>query len=149
MIVEYRTKNIYSMLEDIRKYAMNGLRDNKDNCDKWLSDFGPRIRKKLYDNGVESTLWHMLWNGDNGFEVEYKGDTYAVDLKKMTCPCRSWDLTGIPCPHVICAIHHIDNNLEDYVHSFYRKEKYKQTYAHMIGGLNSKKFRDKKEVDPP
>ena len=34
MIVEYKTKNIYSMLEDIKKYVMNRLRDNKDNCDK-------------------------------------------------------------------------------------------------------------------
>ena len=25
---------------------------------------------------------HMLWNGDDGFEVEYRGDTYVVDLKK-------------------------------------------------------------------
>ena len=87
MIVEYRTKNIYSMLWDIRKYVMNRLRDNSDNYDKWLCDFCPQIRKKLYANGVESTLCHMLWDGDNGFEVEYKGGTYVVDSKKMTCPC--------------------------------------------------------------
>ena len=128
---------------------MNRLRDNSDNYDKWLCDFGSRIRKKLYANGAESTLCHMLWNGDNGFEVEYKGDTYVVDLKKMTCPCRSWDLIGILCHHAIYAIHHVDKNPKNYVHSFYRKDKYKHAYAHMMGGLNSKKNWNKKEVDPP
>ena len=34
MIVEYKTKNIYSMLEDIKKYVMNRLMDNRDNYDK-------------------------------------------------------------------------------------------------------------------
>ena len=149
MIVEFRTKNIYSMLEDIRKLVMNRLRDNKDKCDRWLCDFGPRIRKKIYDNCVESTKCHMLWNGNHGFEVEYKGETYRVDLKKKTCPCRAWQLTRIPCHHAICAIHHIEKNPEDYIHSIYRKEKYKMAYAHMMEGLNSKKFWTKKEVDPP
>ena len=35
----------------------------------------------------------MIWNGDSGFEVGYKGDTYVVDLEKKTCPCRKWELT--------------------------------------------------------
>lgn len=63
------------MLGDIRKYEMNRLSDNRDNCDKWICDFDPQIRKKFYDNG------------DCGLEVEYKGDTYVIDSKKMTCPC--------------------------------------------------------------
>ena len=61
------------MLEDIKEYVMNRLRNNRGNCDKWLCDFSHRIKKKLYDNGVKRTLCHMLWNGDNDFEVEYKG----------------------------------------------------------------------------
>ena len=95
------------MLDDIRKYVMHRLRDNMDNCGKWICDFGPRISKKMYDNGVESTLCHMLWNDDNGFKVEHKGDTYVVDLKNMTGPCQSWEFTRILYHHVIYAIHHI------------------------------------------
>ena len=72
-----------------------------------------------------------------------------VDLKKIFCPCRSWDLRGILCHHAICAMHQLNKNLEDYVHSFDRKEKYKQAYTHMIKRLNSKKFWSKREVDPP
>ena len=67
---------------------MGILRDNRGHCEKWLCDFGPRIRKKLYDNCIESTNCQMLQNGDHGFEVGYKGDTYVVDLKNITCPCR-------------------------------------------------------------
>ena len=121
-IVEFRDKNIYTMLEGIRKMVMNRLRENRDKCERWVNDFGPRIRKKLYDSCLESTNCSMLWNGDNGFEVGWRGDTYVVDLRKKTCPCRAWQLTGVPCPHVVCAIHHIEKNPEDYIHEYFRKK---------------------------
>ena len=44
-IVEFREKNIYTMLEGIRKMVMNRLRDNRAMCEKWACEFGPRIRK--------------------------------------------------------------------------------------------------------
>ena len=91
----------------------------------------------------------MIWNGDTGFEVGYKGDTYVVDLKNKSCPCRSWNLTGIPCPHAIFAIHHLEKNPEDFVHEVYRKNAYKVAYAQMIESMNSKKFWQKREIDPP
>ena len=89
---------------------------------------------------MESIHCNMLWNGQHGFEVGYKGDTYVVDLKNGTCPYRGWNLTGIPCPYAICAIRHIEKNPEDFVHAVYRKEAYLKTYAYMMEGMNSKKF---------
>ena len=68
-IVEFRDKHIYSMLEGIRKMVMNRLRDNRAKCERWICDFGPRIRKKLYDNCLESIHCNMIWNGNTGFEV--------------------------------------------------------------------------------
>ena len=74
-IVEFRDKNIYTMLEGIRKMVMNRLRENRDKCERWVNDFSPRIRKKLYDSCLESTNCSMLWNCDNGFEIGWRGDT--------------------------------------------------------------------------
>ena len=81
--------------------------------------------------------------------MEHNGDTYIVDLKKKTCPCRGWGLISIPCHHAICAIQYIEQNPEDYVDKVFSKETYKKAYAHMMEGLNSKKFWGRMEVDPP
>ncbi|XP_050209237.2 uncharacterized protein LOC126659951 [Mercurialis annua] len=148
-IVDARSKNVLSMLEDIRKLVMNRLRKNRDTCDKWICDFGPRIRKKLYESCLGSTSCHLLDSGNNAFEIEYKGDTYAVDLRKRTCPCRGWDLTGIPCVHAVCAIQHQGKNPEDFVHSYFGKERYMQAYSSMMSPMNSKKFWKKTGNDPP
>lgn len=50
----------------------------------------------------------MVWNGDYGYEVSnvYNHDNrHIVNPKSSTCTCREWDLIGIPCQHVVCAIH--------------------------------------------
>ena len=86
---------------------------------KWVGELGTRIRRKLHDNIKESGNCEMIWNGDSGFEVGYKGDTYVVDLEKKTCPCRKWELIGIPCLEAICAIQHLGHDPADYVHVCY------------------------------
>ncbi|XP_019197082.1 PREDICTED: uncharacterized protein LOC109190937 [Ipomoea nil] len=50
----------------------------------------------------------------------------------MTCTCRSWDLTGIPCRHAISAIwmKHGKGPVNDYVHQCY----FTQTYLRAYGG---------------
>jgi hypothetical protein len=29
---------------------------------------------------------------------------FVVDIEKRTCDCRRWDLTGIPCSHVVSCV---------------------------------------------
>ena len=58
-------------------------------------------------------------------------------------------MIGVPYPHVVCAIHHIDKNPEDYIHEYFRKIAYIETYKHMMEGLNSRKFWEKRAIDPP
>ena len=137
------------MLEDIRKLVFKRLVSNREITAKWVEELGTRIRRKLHDNIKESGNCEMIWNGDSGFEVGYKGDTYVVDLEKKTCPCKKWELTGIPCPEAICAIQYLGHDPVDYVHVCYKKQTYLEAYGHMMKPMNGTKFWKKSNLDPP
>ena len=48
-----------------------------------------------------------LWQVTSGNRV------LAVNLYERTCTCRKWDVTGIPCNHVVAAIINVEQNSED------------------------------------
>ncbi|WOL05719.1 hypothetical protein Cni_G14448 [Canna indica] len=106
-ILEARCKTIYSMLEDIRKLVIERIHTQRFSCEKWKKGFGPRIVKKLDENLKLSKYCHIGWNGEDGYQITAWGIQYVVDIKKMTCDCRAWQLTGISCCHAICAL--LDN----------------------------------------
>ncbi|KAF4389033.1 hypothetical protein F8388_026762 [Cannabis sativa] len=60
------------------------------------------------------------------------GNIYSVDLRSWVCSCRRWELTGIPCSHVVAAIWHNKQDPELYVSKWYTKEYYMKAYSHQI-----------------
>ena len=71
------------------------------------------------------------WHGDDDlsiFGVTNGIETYCVDLKKEACSCRKWDLSGIPCCHVIACIWNIKKQPEDYVTACYKSVLFLYTY---------------------
>ncbi|MBA0724742.1 hypothetical protein Golax_021404, partial [Gossypium laxum] len=62
--------------------------------------------------------------------------TYIVDLEKMTCSCRLWDLSGIPCVHTVCAIYNKEEDPEKYLAKCYSKEIYMRTYKYALQPIN-------------
>ncbi|MBA0779670.1 hypothetical protein Gotri_003896, partial [Gossypium trilobum] len=62
--------------------------------------------------------------------------TYIVDLEKMTCSCRLWDLSGIPCVHTVCAIYNKEEDPEKYLAKCYRKEMYMRKYKYALQPIN-------------
>ena len=47
---------------------------------------------------------------------------FSVDLKERTCPCKRWDLTGIPCNNSITTICVKKDEPKKYVHDYYTIE---------------------------
>jgi len=92
------------MLDDIRVMVMTRLYRQRDEAMKWTRDCGPRIMKRFDANIATSRLCHLAWNGDNEYEIIQNQDKYAVDLNRIKCSCRAWQLNGIPYAHAICAI---------------------------------------------
>jgi hypothetical protein len=57
---------------------------------------------------------------------------YPVDLQNMTCSCRQWQITGLPCIHAlffITSLHGPATEIDQYVHECYSVAKFKATYA--------------------
>nr|GFC20701.1 hypothetical protein [Tanacetum cinerariifolium] len=66
------------------------------------------------------------------------GDQCVVDVVSMTCSCRKWKLTGIPCKHDVAACWHMALNdratppSETLVNPCYWLSTWKETYSHKI-----------------
>ncbi|CAL5443325.1 unnamed protein product [Camellia sinensis] len=65
--------------------------------------------------------WIPKWNGNEQFEVVGPyGEQYKLDLQAWTCACRKWDLSSIPCAHVVAAANFLGEEPEKYVHQYYK-----------------------------
>lgn len=58
--------------------------------------------------------------------------------QKKNCTCRRWDLTGLPCPHVVVSIHGNSDRVEDYVNVYYKVETFKNVCSYFINPTNPK-----------
>ncbi|XVE98474.1 hypothetical protein REPUB_Repub03eG0109500 [Reevesia pubescens] len=111
---------------------MQRVKDKKLGCVKWKNLFCPKICEKLEDNKDLSSFCHITWNEEEGYEVQYHKDIFVVDVIGRKCTCRSWDLTGIPCPHATCVILFRNEVVEDYVADVYKKELYHKCYNYVV-----------------
>ncbi|XP_025635798.1 uncharacterized protein [Arachis hypogaea] len=64
----------------------------------------------------------------------------GVHLGRHTCSCNLWQLTGIPCVHVLTAIQKRCNRPEPYVHPWLKMDAFRATYEHVIRPINSEKY---------
>ncbi|XP_019236917.1 PREDICTED: uncharacterized protein LOC109217142 [Nicotiana attenuata] len=114
-IVGPRHKSIITMLEEIRHKIMNRHVDMRRFVETWITDISPMARLILEENKELSRKCKVLWNGDSGFEIGDGDKRFIVDLVRRTCTCRTWQLRGIPCAHVVCAFYHLDQEPENEV----------------------------------
>jgi hypothetical protein len=62
----------------------------------------------------------------------------VVNMRLRTCTCRRWELTGIPCKHVVAAMYSMAQDgrelgrPEDWVHEAYWLKTWKEMYSHKI-----------------
>ncbi|XP_009769790.1 uncharacterized protein [Nicotiana sylvestris] len=121
-------------------------------AETWITDISPIARMTLEENKDASSRCKVLWNGDDGFEISDGDIKHVVDLRWKTCTCRSWMLRGIPCPHVICALYHIEQNPDDLVEHWYRKATFLKAYQYSIQTMPSMKMWPESEnpsIEPP
>nr|GEZ27210.1 hypothetical protein [Tanacetum cinerariifolium] len=72
-----------------------------DKCTGPLTPTATRIMESIKK---EAHLIKVQWNGTNKYQVsDSLGDQCVVDVVTMTCSCRKWELTGIPCKHDIAG----------------------------------------------
>ncbi|KAI3447350.1 hypothetical protein Pfo_004015 [Paulownia fortunei] len=133
----------------IREYLMRRLQENRDRAEtKWKGKLCPKI-KKIIEKHIDKVADCIpIKSDDRHYQVScFDGSQYTVHLDKLICTCRQWELSGIPCKHAICAILNQNELLEDYVHSCYNVETYKQVYRPAILGIRRPSTTRKMEPD--
>ncbi|CAH9129084.1 unnamed protein product [Cuscuta epithymum] len=135
-LVGCRSKPIIPMLDDIQIQMMQRIAKKRDLAAKWKGRICPNIKKILNTNILRSSKWRVVFNGDDGYEVKKGKYQYKVKLEGDTCSCRSWELTGIPCQHAICAMFDQDKDPESYIDDCYSIAAFRRTYSYTLEPIN-------------
>ncbi|XP_050108509.1 uncharacterized protein LOC126587470 isoform X1 [Malus sylvestris] len=125
------------------------MTQQREACDKWHSDVGPRIHIILEKNKVESSKCVAHYAGEKMFQVEHMGGVqFVVDLAKHTCTCRRWNLTGIPCGHAIASICRRNEDPVTYIHSCYKKASWKRAYGPFLRPMANEELWTRTNLPP-
>jgi hypothetical protein len=80
-IMDARFYPVISMNEAIRKKVMVRIQENRTKVERWTGTVCPNIFKKLKVNIERSGRCDVLWNGQDGLEVQEREDRrYIVSL---------------------------------------------------------------------
>jgi hypothetical protein len=124
-IIDARFLPVISMNEAIRRKVMVKIQENRAKAEKWKGTICPNIFKKLKMNIVRSGNCYVLWNGQDGFEVQEKEHRrYTVNLQERTCTCRYWQISGLPCCHAISSIYMASKQLDDFIAPCFKISEY-------------------------
>jgi hypothetical protein len=101
-----------------------------------MRSHGLKYRIQRSDDDI-AEVYGKHWTFAKDQLVDFK---HVVDLKHKTCTCRSWQISGKPCPHAIAFITHLrEENLQLYVDKSYTIEKFRSAYEGRIPALTDKK----------
>ncbi|KAL4302903.1 hypothetical protein GQ457_10G015980 [Hibiscus cannabinus] len=121
--------------------AMDELKALSKNAFDWLnakdpaqwskSHFSPRSKSDMLLSNL-SKCWPTHAGGHKYQVSEGPLNQHAVDLENGTCSCRKWDITGIPCIHVVSVMSLNNQRPESFVHTCYKSTTQQQIYSHFI-----------------
>ncbi|PPD68386.1 hypothetical protein GOBAR_DD34735 [Gossypium barbadense] len=121
VILEARGNSILTITETIKTKIILLIVKKKEEAEKIKEILPPKIKKKLDVNMKNSLsdcflgVFRRMLVGDR-YQVECgPSNQHVVDLVENSCSCRNWDLTGIPCMHVVVVIHKKDEYPETYL----------------------------------
>ncbi|KAJ1439028.1 Zinc finger, PMZ-type [Sesbania bispinosa] len=128
-IKEARDKPIITMLEMIRRQLMKRFHMKRDGMFTCRHSICPRILEKLEVSKKDAMNCLVYVGGHRTFEVSHCNEgNKVVNLIERTCTCIKWQMTGIPCSHVVAAILDERGRPENYVDEIFSKETLLKAY---------------------
>ncbi|XP_070005952.1 uncharacterized protein [Nicotiana sylvestris] len=138
-ILEVGQKPIIKMLEDIRLKVMYIMTKHEAEASTWSNEYGPNSLE-LYNEFMEiAQVCKVHSNGEGGYEDSEGSDKNCINLSIKKCTYKEWDLTGIPCPHAIRALHNKGDPLTE-MHRRYSKEAFLLSYRHKLQPVRGEHF---------
>ncbi|GJX76258.1 transposase, MuDR, MULE transposase domain protein [Tanacetum coccineum] len=87
---------------------------------------------------MKSATWVV--KGVNAYQYEVSDGQYIREVNFQTgiCGCRKWQLSGLPCGHVIAITRYLGlTDCLNYVADWFKKPKYQGTYSESIHSLGN------------
>nr|KAJ0221265.1 hypothetical protein LSAT_V11C200084130 [Lactuca sativa] len=159
-LVDGRDKPIISCLEFIREYMMKRICNVLRVQQKCLGPLTPTATKIMEKNEAAATQYIVEWCGDEKYQVKGPwNDQHVVDMHERVCNCRKWELTGIPCRHVISVLYNKADHgecvqeLHTYVHKVHWLQTWKTAYGYKVEPIKGRAMWPRSEcpmqITPP
>ncbi|GJY43027.1 mutator type transposase [Tanacetum coccineum] len=152
-ILDARDAPIITALEYTREYLMRRMENVIAMIKKTDGPLTPSATKLLKIAMERANNYTVRWNGGEEYEVKGQhGNQCVVNVVNKVCSCRKWELTGIPCAHVIAANYNMALNgiqvgiLKEWVHKCYWLATWKHTYSYTLGCLNGRVMWKKSQI---
>lgn len=135
-ITMVRNKPILTIVDQIRVKLMCRLQRRYEKGCSYNGKVPPNVKKRLDRIQHDARFCRPISSGNDKFEVtEATSTRYAVNLHDMTCTCKLWEVTGLPCRHAAAAILFKRGNLEDYCDSYFTVQRYLMAHWAMINPM--------------
>ncbi|KAK9048149.1 hypothetical protein SSX86_032888 [Deinandra increscens subsp. villosa] len=149
-LVGGRDKPIITYLEFAREYLMRRIAAVHKMIAKAEGPLTPAATKKFAFSKTKANDYTVIMAGFRKFQVNGPWmEQVAMDLDKRTCSCRKWQLSGMPCSHVIACIWDLgrfdeqaDAIPEIWVSKVYWLETWKKVYKNTIEPMNGRNMRE-------
>ncbi|PKU63310.1 hypothetical protein MA16_Dca013354 [Dendrobium catenatum] len=103
-IVEARNKPVVDLVDIIRGMLMEQRDMRKMNSMTWHRELVPQ--EEEYIRNITTRKDHLIVRQSSVWKAEVEGvhSRHIVDVEKRECTCRVWEVTGLPCIHVVAFI---------------------------------------------
>ncbi|CAI9283812.1 unnamed protein product [Lactuca saligna] len=113
-LIERRDKPLITCLEYIKEYMMKRICNVIKVQKKCVGPLTPSTIKIMEKNVNWASQYTVRWNGSDKYQVQGPWqDQHVVDMVERVCSCRKWELTGLPCKHVIAVLNDKADNVEE------------------------------------
>ena len=110
-LLEARDSPIISALEYVREYLMKRIVLVQKVIEKSQGPLTPSVTKVFNAIKKAAAKYTVEWNGSDLWQVKGPwGEQCVVNWPQRSCTCKKWEVSGIPCKHVVACIHDMDDS---------------------------------------
>lgn len=129
---------IIQMMECIRRQLMTWFNERREMSMQWNSTLVPTARRSVDEALERARTYQVLRANEAEFEVISHEGTNIVDIRNRCCPCRGWQLYGLPCAHAAAALQSCRQSVERFTESCFTVTTYRKTYSQTIHPIPDK-----------
>nr|XP_043639155.1 uncharacterized protein LOC122610227 [Erigeron canadensis] len=138
-IVLAREKPIIGCLDFIRGYLMKRIVLIQKVIDKSKGPLTPAAMDLMKVIEKEANECKVTWNGGVKYQVNAPwSDQHIVDTDQMSCTCRKWELSGLPCKHAYAVNWDMNKfgrkvgKIESWAHRCYWLDTWMEAYSFKV-----------------